>query len=191
MHSGEDRHGQAAPLTTPIAQTSVFVLPGVEGLRRYAEGDRDLYLYSRYGNPTVAAAEEKIAALEGAEAAVATSSGMAAETGRGPDTCQAGDEIVSMLDIYGGTLKLFEQVLPRCGIKTRFIPYHDIGNARALLQPQDANAVPGDADQSDGALRRSGGARRNGPQAQGVRGGRQHLRHAGACRSRWSWAPTS
>ena len=43
--------------------------------------------------------------------------------------CQAGDEIVSMLDVYGGTVKLFEQVLPRCGIKMRFIPYHDIDNA--------------------------------------------------------------
>jgi len=129
VHSGEDRHGQAAPLTTPIAQTAVFVLPDVKALRRYAEGDRDFYLYSRYGNPTVAAAEEKIAALEGAEAAVATSSGMAAELVAALITCQAGDEIVSMLDIYGGTLKLFEQVLPRCGIKTRFIPYHDIRNA--------------------------------------------------------------
>ncbi len=129
VHSGEELHGQAAPLTTPIAQTSVFVLPNVKALRRYAEGDRDFYLYSRYGNPTVAAAEEKIAALEGAEAAVATSSGMAAELVAALITCQAGDEIVSMLDIYGGTLKLFEQVLPRCGITTRFIPYHDIANA--------------------------------------------------------------
>ncbi len=43
--------------------------------------------------------------------------------------CKAGDEIVSMLDIYGGTVKLFEDVLARCGIKTRFIPYHDLGNA--------------------------------------------------------------
>jgi len=43
--------------------------------------------------------------------------------------CQAGDEIVSMLDVYGGTVKLFEQVLPRCGIKVRFVPYHDIKNA--------------------------------------------------------------
>ncbi len=129
VHSGEERHGQAVPLTTPIAQTSVFVVPGMEGLRRYAEGDRELYLYSRYGNPTVAAAEQKIAELEGAEAAVITSSGMAAETVAALVTCQAGDEIVSMLDIYGGTVKLFEQVLARCGIKTRFIPYHDIGNA--------------------------------------------------------------
>jgi methionine-gamma-lyase len=121
--------GRAAPLTTPIAQTSVFVVPRVEDLRRYAKGDSDMYLYSRYGNPTVTAAEEKIAALEGAEAAIATSSGMAAELIAVLATCQAGDEIVSMLDVYGGTVKLFEQVLPRCGIKVRFVPYHDIKNA--------------------------------------------------------------
>jgi methionine-gamma-lyase len=129
VHAGEERHGQAAPLTTPIAQTSVFVLPDVKALRRYAGGDREVYLYSRYGNPTVAAAEDKIAALEGAAAAVATSSGMAAQLIAALITCEAGDEIVSMLDIYGGTLTLFEQVLPRCGIKTRFVPYHDIQNA--------------------------------------------------------------
>ena len=129
VHSGEERHGQAAPLTTPIAQTSVFIVPGVEGLRRFAAGDSGMYLYSRYGNPTITAAEEKIAALEGAEAAIATSSGMAAELVAVLAVCQAGDEIVSMLDVYGGTMKLFEQVLPRCGIKTRFIPYGDIRNA--------------------------------------------------------------
>jgi cystathionine beta-lyase/cystathionine gamma-synthase len=136
VHSGEERHGQAAPLTTPIAQTSVFVVPGVDGLRRYAEGDRDLYLYSRYGNPTVAAVEQKIAELEGAEAAVVTSSGMAAETVAALLTCQAGDEIVSMLDVYGGTVKLFEQVLLPCGIKTRFIAYHDIANAARYFSPK-------------------------------------------------------
>lgn len=57
VHSGEERHGKPGPLTTPIAQTSVFVLPGLAELRSYAAGDRDLYLYSRYGNPTVKAAE--------------------------------------------------------------------------------------------------------------------------------------
>jgi len=129
VHSGEDRHGQSAPLTTPIAQTSVFVVPRVEDLRRYAKGDSGMYLYSRYANPTVTAAEEKIAALEGAEAAIATSSGMAAELIAVLAACQAGDEIVSLLDVYGGTVKLFEQVLPRCGIKVRFVPYHDINNA--------------------------------------------------------------
>jgi cystathionine beta-lyase/cystathionine gamma-synthase len=129
VHAGEDRHGQSAPLTTPIAQTSVFVIPGLHELRRYAEGDRDFYLYSRYGNPTVKAVEDKIAALEGAEAAVLTASGMSATFIAALAACQAGDEIVSMLDIYGGTLKLFDNVLTRCGIKTRFIPYQDLGRA--------------------------------------------------------------
>ena len=136
VHAGEERHGQAAPLTTPITQASVFVLPDMDGLRRYAEGDRELYMYSRYGNPTVAAAEAKIAELEGAEAAVVTSSGMAAETIAALLTCQAGDEIVSMLDVYGGTVKLFEQVLLPCGIKTRFIPYRDIANTARYFSPK-------------------------------------------------------
>lgn len=129
IHSGEDRHGQSASLTTPIEQTSVYVLPNVDALRQYAKDSRGKYLYTRYGNPTVTAAEEKIAALEGAEAAVATSSGMAAEMIAVLAACRAGDEIVSMFDIYGGTVKLFDLVLTRCGIKTRFIPYHDIKNA--------------------------------------------------------------
>ena len=126
VHSGEDRHGQAAPLTTPITQAAVFVVPGLEALRQYARGNRDIYLYSRYGNPTLTAVEEKMAALEGAEAAVVTASGMAAELIAALITCQAGDELVSMLDIYGGTMKMFEQVLSRCGIKTTFVPFDDL-----------------------------------------------------------------
>ncbi len=128
VHAGEDRHGQCAPLTTPIAQTSVFVVPGLDELRSYARGDRDIYLYSRYGNPTITAVEEKLAALEGAEAAVLTSSGMSAELVAALITCKAGDELVSMLDIYGGTLKMFQQVLSRCGIKAVFVPYDDLKN---------------------------------------------------------------
>src|SRR6516164_7780603 len=136
VHAGEDRHGTPAPLTTPITQTSVFIVPDLDGLRRYAEGDRDLYLYARYGNPTVKAAEDKVAALEGAESAVLTASGMSAETIAALAVCQAGDEIVSMLDIYGGTVKLFEDVLARCGITTRFIPYHDLEKAERYFTPK-------------------------------------------------------
>jgi len=136
VHSGEDRHGKAGPLTTPIAQTSVFIIPGLNELRRYAEGDRDFYLYSRYGNPTVTAAEEKIAALEGAEAAVLTASGMSAEMIAALAACKAGDEIVSMLDIYGGTVKLFEDVLARYGVKTRFIPYQELSKAESYFTPE-------------------------------------------------------
>jgi O-acetylhomoserine/O-acetylserine sulfhydrylase-like pyridoxal-dependent enzyme len=126
VHAGEDRHGQKASMTTDVAQTSVFVLPKLDELRRFAEGKSDAYLYTRYANPTTAAAEGKIAALEGAEASVVTASGMAAELCTVLAVLRAGDEIVSMLDIYGGTLKLFESVLSRYGISTHFVPYAEL-----------------------------------------------------------------
>lgn len=127
IHAGEERHGKGnIPLTTPIAQTSVFVLEKFADLRRYAEGKSGAYVYSRYANPTVAAAERKIAVLEGAESCVVTASGMAAFLCAALTVCQAGDEIVAPLDIYGGTLKLMEAVLARCGIRTRFVPFADI-----------------------------------------------------------------
>ena len=127
VHAGEERHGKNASITTDIAQSSVFVLKNVAELKRYNEGKSDAYLYSRYGNPTVTAAEQKLAALENAERCVITSSGMSAEMCAVLATCQAGDEIVSMLDIYGGTIKLFENVLPRCGIKVKLVPFNELG----------------------------------------------------------------
>jgi methionine-gamma-lyase len=126
IHAGEDRHGRNAPLTTEITQTSVFALKDTEQLRLYAAGDRSMFLYGRYGLPTVKAAEAKIAALEGAEDCVLTSSGMSAEMAIALSVCKAGDEIVSMLDIYGGTRNLFKDVLSRCGIQTKFVPFGDL-----------------------------------------------------------------
>src|SRR6266545_3742741 len=108
VHAGEERHGTNSGLSTPIAQTSVFVMPSLDELRRYAEGKSQAYMYSRYGNPTTTVAEQKIAALEGAEACVVTASGMAAELATLMAVCESGDEIVSMLDLYGGTTKLFQ-----------------------------------------------------------------------------------
>jgi cystathionine beta-lyase/cystathionine gamma-synthase len=137
------------PLTTPIAQTSVFVLEKFADLRRYAEGKSQDYVYSRYANPTVTAAEQKIAALEGAEACVVTASGMAAFLCAALTVCQAGDEIVAPLDIYGGTLKLMETVLGRCGIRTRFVPFHQLEqtqrhikrNTRMMLLETPTNPI--------------------------------------------------
>jgi cystathionine beta-lyase/cystathionine gamma-synthase len=127
IHAGEERHGHGnVPLTTPIAQTSVFILEKFADLRRYAEGKSNAYVYSRYANPTVTAAEGKIAALEGADDCLVTASGMAAFLCAALAVCQSGDQIVAPLDIYGGTLKLMETVLARCGIKTRFIPFPEL-----------------------------------------------------------------
>lgn len=126
VHAGEERHGTFASLTTDIAQTAVFVLPNVDALRQIVTGKSDKFYYSRNANPTTRAAEDKIAALEGGVGCVVTSSGMAAILAGVLATCRAGDEIVSMLDIYGGTIKLFETVLGNLGIKTKFIPYPDV-----------------------------------------------------------------
>ena len=133
VHGGEERHGQNASITTDIALSSVFVLPGVDELRRYAEGKSDAYLYTRYANPTTTVAEQKIAALEGAEACVVTSSGMGAILVAALSVCSAGDEIVSMLDIYGGTLKFFRNVLQRLGVKIRFVSYDELDDVEELF----------------------------------------------------------
>src|SRR5579859_6238734 len=126
VHAGEDRHG-FKPLTTKIVQTSVFVLPSLEDLRLAAEGKASPYMYTRYANPTTAAAEGKIAALEGAESCLVTASGQAATLSAVLSVCGAGDEVVSMLDVYGGTIKLLDDELRRFGLKVRYVPYRDLG----------------------------------------------------------------
>lgn len=133
VHAGEERHGRNAPLTTEIVQAAVFALSGFEELERYAAGKSQAYLYSRYDNPTVAAAERKLAELEGGEDAIATSSGMAASLCAVLATCRAGDELVTMLDIYGGTLSLFESVLPQLGISVRVVSYRDLDRLPRFL----------------------------------------------------------
>ncbi len=133
VHAGEDRHGRNAPLTTEIQQTAVFALQNTEQLRRYLSGDPAVFLYTRYGNPTLRAAEEKIAALEQGEDCVLTASGLAAELATALTLCKSGDEIVSMLDIYGGTKTLFSTLLGRCGIATRFVPFAELSNIDACF----------------------------------------------------------
>src|SRR5262245_752758 len=80
LHRAEGARPGATPLTTPIYATTTFVFANAAELEAYQRGRSDKYIYSRYANPSVQAAEEKIAVLEGAEAALVTSSGMAATT---------------------------------------------------------------------------------------------------------------
>jgi cystathionine beta-lyase/cystathionine gamma-synthase len=128
IHAGEDRHGQNAGLTTPIVQTSVFSLASLDEMRKIAEGNSTAYLYTRYANPTTRAAEIKLAALEGADDCVVTASGQAATLCALLAVCRSGDEVLSMLDLYGGTLKLFDDGLKRMGISSRTVPYGELGD---------------------------------------------------------------
>lgn len=121
IHSGEPRHGLNAAVTTPIVRTSNFNFADTAELKRFAEGKSRAYLYTRYGNPTLAAAEAKIAALENAEAAVVTASGTAAITSALLGVLQSGDEVIATRQLYGGSFCLFRDTLPRFGIRTHFV----------------------------------------------------------------------
>src|SRR5262249_39214647 len=83
--------------------------------------EHESLIYGRLGNPTVRVLESKLAALEGAEAACATSSGMAAVAGAILTCCRAGDHVVAPQAAYAETARLFRERLPRLGIETTFV----------------------------------------------------------------------
>ncbi|HKP45769.1 MAG TPA: aminotransferase class I/II-fold pyridoxal phosphate-dependent enzyme [Pyrinomonadaceae bacterium] len=130
VHGGE--HAAEQPfgaVVSPVFHTATFAFESFDQMRRYARGELpDAYFYSRYANPTVAEAERKIAALEGAEAAVVTSSGSAATFCALATLCQAGDEVIACDSIYGGTVKVLTRVFNGFGVRTRFVSLDDIPN---------------------------------------------------------------
>jgi len=122
IHAGEpERHGVNAPVTSPIVRSSTFSLNSAEELKRWAEGTSKAFMYTRDGNPTLATAERKIAALEGAEAAVVTSAGMAAISSTLLSVLQKGDELIATSQVYGGAYRLMRDIFPRFGITVRHV----------------------------------------------------------------------
>jgi len=122
VHAGEgNKHGVGAGVGTPIARTSTFTFSSTEEMKLWAEGKSKAYIYTRYGNPTLAIAEQKIAALEGAEAAVVTASGMAAISHTLLGALKCGDELISTAQLYGGTYRLMRDVFSDLGIKVHHV----------------------------------------------------------------------
>lgn len=119
---------RSGPLATPIVQTSTFVFESSDQMRRFLDGDPDLHLYTRYSNPTVAVLEESLAELEGGEAALALSSGMAAMTTALWSLVSSGDEILASSSLYGGTTKFLRTVLSRFGVDHKIVPVRDLAN---------------------------------------------------------------
>jgi methionine-gamma-lyase len=120
IHAGEPRkHGVGAAVGTEICRTSTFTFSSTAEMKRWAEGKSNAYIYTRYGNPTLRVAEEKIAALEGGEAGVVTSSGMAAISSALLGVLKQGDELISTAQLYGGTYRLMRDVFPDLGITVR------------------------------------------------------------------------
>jgi len=135
IHAGEpDRHGVNGPVVTEIIRSSTFTFSNTEEMKLWAEGKNNAYIYTRYGNPTVSVAEKKIAALEGAEAAVGTSSGMAAISSALLAALKAGDELISTAQTYGGTYRLMRDVFPNLGITVR-LAGTDLKDIEDLVNP--------------------------------------------------------
>src|SRR5918992_2390602 len=124
IHGGERQPGGA--LTTPIYETTTFVFDSAEEVERYNQGKSSQYLYSRYENPTIVAAEAKVAAADGAEASLVFSSGMAATTNALLTLLKGGDEIVCSAAIYGGTFHLLADFLPKFDIRPRFVSLEEL-----------------------------------------------------------------
>jgi cystathionine beta-lyase/cystathionine gamma-synthase len=133
LHGGEKEFFPEGAVAEPIFQTSTFVFKDSAEVRKYQEGKTDKYLYTRYGNPTLKIAQDKMAVLEGAEAGLVVSSGMAAVSTTILNVCKAGDEVVSTEPIYGGTLHLFKELFPDLGIKVNFIDPLKFGGVEKLI----------------------------------------------------------
>ncbi len=109
------------PQVMPIMQNTTYRYYNCEDVAKLFNLESADYMYSRLGNPTAGALEEKMAALEGGTAGIATSSGQSANLITMLNICQAGDHIVSAAAIYGGTYNLFSVTLKKMGIETTFI----------------------------------------------------------------------
>ena len=136
IHPGDQVTAGATPsLTTLIYQTSTFVFESAAQVDAYQHARAPGYLYSRYENPTVVAVEQQLAAVDGAEGSLLFSSGQAATTHALLTLLQQGDEIVCSAAIYGGTHHLIADLLPRFGIKGRFVSLDDLRDPARVIGP--------------------------------------------------------
>jgi O-succinylhomoserine sulfhydrylase len=129
QRSPEGEHSEA------IYPTSSYVFrSAVDAAARFA-GEVPGNVYSRYTNPTVRAFEERIAALEGAEQAVATSSGMSAILAIVMSLCSAGDHVLVSRSVFGSTISLFEKYLKRFGVQVDYVPLADLDGWAVAFKP--------------------------------------------------------
>ncbi len=140
VHTGT-RRSQYGEVSEAIFLTQGFVYDSAEqAAQRFDQPGEDEFIYARYGNPTVAMFEERIAALEGAEDAFATASGMAAVNGALVSMLKLGDHVVSARALFGSCLYILEDVLMRFGVEITFVDGTDLDAWRAAVRP-DTRAV--------------------------------------------------
>ncbi|MBB4866104.1 O-acetylhomoserine (thiol)-lyase [Pseudomonas nitritireducens] len=133
IHAGYSPDPTTKAVAVPIYQTSSYAFDDTQHGADLFDLKVAGNIYTRIMNPTNAVLEERVAALEGGVAALAVASGMAAITYAIQTVAEAGDNIVSVAKLYGGTYNLFAHTLPRFGIQTRFAAHDDIAALEALI----------------------------------------------------------
>ena len=116
--------------------TSGYVQPSAEAAARRFSGDEEGFTYGRYGNPTVASFEQRLAALEGSEACISTASGMSAILMMCMGLLKAGDHVVCSQSMFGSTIKLIGTDLAKFGVTSSFVSQTDVAAWRAAITPQ-------------------------------------------------------
>ena len=135
VRAGQERsqfneHSEALYLTSSFVFTSA-----AQAAARFS-GEEPGNVYSRFTNPTVSAFQDRLAALEGAEACIATASGMSAILSLVMALCSSGDHIVASNGLFGATQQLLGTIMPRFGIQTSFVPQTDAAAWQAAMRPE-------------------------------------------------------
>ena len=134
LHAGYMPEKNAGSRQVPIYQTTSYLFDDVDHAAALFNLEQGGHIYSRISNPTVQVLEERVSALEGGTAALATASGMSAIFITIMTLCSAGDHIVASSQLYGGTFNLFRLTLPKFGIKTTFVKPRDTDGFKKAIQ---------------------------------------------------------
>ena len=134
VHGGTMR-SQFGEMSEAIFLTQSYAYDTMESAEARFKGEAPGFIYARYGNPTVAMFEKRMALLEGAEAARATASGMAAITASLMGQVKAGDHVVAAKALFGSCLYVVEDLLPRFGVATTLVDGEDLDAWRAAMRP--------------------------------------------------------
>jgi methionine-gamma-lyase len=135
VHAGEAPCKATGAVDTPIYQSTTFAAADSDEMAAQYAGERPGYTYTRYGNPTIHALEEKLAALESGEAALAFGSGMAAISSAILGYVKAGDHVVAARSLYGATYDFLNRVLPSMGASATFVQSTGSEDFEKAIQP--------------------------------------------------------
>ncbi len=131
-HAPDAEHGSRA---VPVHLTTSYLFRDARHAAALYNMEEGGHLYSRISNPTVAVLEQRVAAMEGGAAAIATASGMAALHCVATMLASAGDHIVSTAQLYGANINLLKNTLPRFGVETSFVHGRDLAGLTAAIRP--------------------------------------------------------